>query len=158
MSKTIAIYYGTVTGNSETLARDVLEKAQADGWEAQIYNLADITASDLTSHSPNALFIASTWGDGEPPTDAEAFFNDLRDSSVDLSGHKHAVFGLGDSSYEQFCKFATDLNTRLAELGSEEILDIVKSDVNFDLPFARWKPEVLATLNTILEIRAEFPK
>jgi sulfite reductase (NADPH) flavoprotein alpha-component len=144
MSKKIAIYYGTMTGNSETLAREALEKAQADGWEAEIYNLADTSASDLASHAANAIFVVSTWGDGEPPADAENFFGDLAVSSVDISGRKHAVFGLGDSNYEQFCKFAIDLDARLTELGSEAVLEVAKGDVAFEADFARWKPEVLA--------------
>ncbi|MDR3228837.1 MAG: flavodoxin-like domain-containing protein [Puniceicoccales bacterium] len=144
MSKKIAIYYGTMTGNSEALAREILDNAQDAGWDAAIYNLADVASADLATNAPNAIYIVSTWGDGEPPSDAINFFEDLAAASVDLSAAKHAVFGLGDSNYEQFCKFATDLDARLSELGSSAVLDVAKGDVSFELDFAKWKPKALA--------------
>jgi sulfite reductase (NADPH) flavoprotein alpha-component len=144
MSNKIAIYYGTMTGNSEALAREILDDAQGAGWDAAIYNLADVTPDDLATNAPNAIYIVSTWGDGEPPSDAVNFSEDIAKAAVDLAGVKHAVFGLGDSNYEQFCKFATDLDTRLRELGSNAVLDVAKGDVSYELDFAKWKPVALA--------------
>jgi sulfite reductase (NADPH) flavoprotein alpha-component len=143
MSK-IAIYYGTQTGNSEQLAREFADAAAAAQWETEVFNLADVAADALATDADNAVFVVSTWGDGEPPTDAENFFGDLSGSSVDLSGHKHAVFGLGDSNYEQFCKFAEDLDNRLSELGSAAVLPLAKGDVSFEADFAKWKKQALA--------------
>ncbi|MDR1816640.1 MAG: flavodoxin domain-containing protein [Puniceicoccales bacterium] len=144
MSKDIAIYYGTQTGNSQTLAEQAQAAAQKAGFNASLFNLADVAAADIASNAPNAIFIVSTWGDGEPPTDAENFFSELSGASLDLSGRKHAVFGLGDSNYEQFCKFAKDLDARLSELGSAQVLPVFSADVNFDGDYAKWQPQALA--------------
>ena len=144
MSKQIAIYYGTMTGNSEGLAQDAVAEAKAAGWDATLYNLAETKADDLAANAANALFVVSTWGDGEPPSDAVDFFAELSGVNVNLDGHKHAVFGLGDSNYEQFNKFATDLDARLTELGSQTVLDVHKADVAFEDDFAAWKPNALA--------------
>ena len=46
------------------------------------------------------LVVTSTWGDGEPPSNAEALYQALKDSSEDLSTVNYAVFALGDEFYE----------------------------------------------------------
>lgn len=146
MSKKIAIYYGTMTGNAESLAQSTHEKVKAEGWDATLHNLADVKPDDLPKNAANAIFVVSTWGDGEPPADAEDFFAELSASSVDLANMRHAVFGLGDSNYEQFNAFAKNLNTRLVELGSEAVADVASADVVFEQDYADWEPTVLAIL------------
>ena len=146
MSKKIAIYYGTMTGNSEGLANGTFDKIKSAGGEASLHNLADISPEELAANAPNAIFVVSTWGDGEPPTDAEGFFEKLSASSVDLSGLKHAVFGLGDSNYEQFNKFAVVLDERLRALASKSVKEVTKADVDFENTYPSWESEVLELL------------
>jgi sulfite reductase (NADPH) flavoprotein alpha-component len=151
MSKKIAIYYGTMTGNAESLARSTYDNVTANGWTATLGNLADVTVADLLANAPYAIFVVSTWGDGEPPSDAEEFFTALLDSSADLSTLKHAVFGLGDSNYEQFNAFAKKLDARLTELGSTAVTEVVPADVVFERDYAAWEPKVVALLGAVQE-------
>jgi sulfite reductase (NADPH) flavoprotein alpha-component len=146
MSKDIAIYFGTMTGNSEALAQSTYDKVVAEGWNATLTNLADTKVEDLLANAHNALFVVSTWGDGEPPADAESFFAELGESAVSLNGFKHAVFGLGDSNYEQFNAFAKNLDAALAKLGSKPAVPVFPSDVSYEDDYAKWEAQALAAL------------
>jgi sulfite reductase (NADPH) flavoprotein alpha-component len=145
MSKDIAIYYVTMTGNSEGLARSTFDKVQAEGWNATLHNLVDVKPADLASNAQNAIFVVSTWGQGEPPDDATEFFNALSDGGQNLSALQHAVFGLGDSNYEQFNAFAIALDAALTKSGSKAVAEVFTSDVVFELSYAKWEKTVLAT-------------
>ena len=148
MSKHIAIYYGTMTGNAEGLAQSTYDRAKAEGWNANLYNLVDVQPADLVTNAPNAIFVVSTWGKGEPPSDAEEFFAQLSDAAnaVNLSGLRYAVFGLGDSNYEKFNAFAKDLDARLLALGAKPVVEVFVADVVFEQDYAAWEPKVLALL------------
>lgn len=53
------------------------------------------------------MIAVSTYGDGEPPEDAEALHEFLVSKKAPkLAGVKQAVIGLGDTSYEFFCQTA----------------------------------------------------
>lgn len=146
MSENLAIYYGTMTGNAESLAQGTFDRATAAGWTATLHNLADVKVDDLLANASRAIFVVSTWGDGEPPSDAEDFFNALSSATVDLSTLQHAVFGLGDSNYEHFNAFAKNLNARLIELGSTAVAEVTAADVVFEPDYEGWEPKVLELL------------
>lgn len=69
--------------------------------------------------------LMSTWTGGQPPATAKTFFAWLDDMALDfrvartfLSRVKFAVFGLGNSEYdEDFCAAAAKMDKNLRELG-----------------------------------------
>ncbi len=146
MSKNLVIYYGTMTGNSEMLAHRAQDAATAAGRHVQVANLADTTPADLVAGPQTALFVVSTWGDGEPPPDAENFFAALTAGATDLSRLRFAVFGLGDSAYDQFNVFAKQLESRLLELGAQAFLPHEEADCDFEKAYVAWEPNFLAAL------------
>lgn len=87
----IGIFYGTSTGNTETVA-EKLQKILTPQ-EADIYNVDHATADDLKKY-PYLIFGTSTWGIGDMQDDMEDFMDILK--SVDLKDKKVAIFGLGD--------------------------------------------------------------
>ncbi len=147
MSKNLAIYYGTMTGNAELLAQRAQDAATGAGWSVQLHNLADTKPDDLTANAQTALFVVSTWGDGEPPADAEDFFAALSSETPSVGSLRYTVFGLGDSDYEQFNGFAKHLDARLAELGAHTFLARGEADRDFEEAFAAWEPSFLEALN-----------
>lgn len=154
MSNNLAIYYATMTGNAEMLARRIQDKAIADGWTVNLVNLADAKPDDLAANAPLALFIVSTWGDGEPPSDAEGFYGDLSSASVDLASMRHAVFGLGDRDYQYFNAFARNLDERLSALGSSSFTERVEADLDFEDTYTEWENRVIAALAEIRQTTA----
>jgi len=153
MSPDLTIYFGTVTGNAESLALRAQERAQAAGLSAELVNLAEITPADLITEG-HALFFVSTWGDGEPPMDVDTFYYDLEASDLDLSNLSYAIFGLGDSDYPIFNGFARNLDERLASFGAQALYERAEADVFFDDTYAEWEAGIFPLLEERLALLA----
>jgi len=87
----IGIFYGSSTGNTETVAKQLQEELGQDN--AVTFDVADAKASDLENFS-NIILGTSTWGIGDLQDDFEDFLSEI--SNANLSGKKVAIFGLGD--------------------------------------------------------------
>lgn len=151
MSHSITFYFGTMTGNSETLAQRAAERAEKSGWTVTLRNLSDVKSTELGS-SPVACFFVSTWGDGEPPADACDFFYDLmKRKDLDFARLRYAVFGLGDSDYPDFNAFARNLDERLAVLGAQAFLERAEADLDYVDTYEEWEGRVFAELDRLKE-------
>ena len=89
MNKT-AIFYGSSTGNTESIAKQLAEMLEAD-----TFDVADNPIEQLEIYE-NLIFGASTWGVGDLQDDREEFISELE--NADLNGKVCAIFGLGDSA------------------------------------------------------------
>jgi flavodoxin I len=86
----VGIIYGSTTGNT----RDVCQKLlKAFGDAAELHDVTEVSEATFQSY-PYLIFATSTWGAGDLQDDWEEYFPKL--DSVDLSGKKVAVMGLGD--------------------------------------------------------------
>jgi sulfite reductase (NADPH) flavoprotein alpha-component len=86
------------------------------------------------------------WGEGEPPDDAIAFFDYVKDlGEMSLRELRFAVFALGDTSYDNFCQCGRDLDRMLEERGASRLLARVDNDVDFEEALACW-PEAVAVV------------
>ncbi len=138
----IKILFGSETGNSEGLAQGAKKDLQNCGYKVDILDMADLTVSDLAKFK-NVLLITSTWGDGDPPTNAENFYKELKSTtSADLSELNYAVFAIGQSFYENFCKAGEDFDKFFAKFGAKRIIPIQTSDDDFDEKFPIWLQEI----------------
>jgi len=136
------VYYATMTGNAEDLASRLSDRAGRRGMARRVIDLSEVSPERLLEDA-FAVFIVSTWGDGEPPDDAEDFWEALRGARLALSRMNYAVFGLGDSGYDDFNAFGRMLDERLADLGASRLLRRVEADVDFEDDFERWSERVL---------------
>lgn len=93
---TLAILYGTETGNAEMLAEDIA--AHLSMQNPEVSNLSDVDPADL---DPDTLYIivCSTYGDGELPASAQPFAAKMEAQRPNLASVRFAVFGMGDSEY-----------------------------------------------------------
>lgn len=136
--KQLTVMFGTMTGNAEDLATQVQEKAEELGFSTELKDLADYEAGDLTNESEVAIVI-STWGEGDPPDEAEEFCYGVYDGKVgDLAGLKYAIVSLGDSSYDDFCGCGRKLDEALAKLNAKKVMDRVDLDIDFEDGFEEW--------------------
>ncbi len=87
----IGIFYGSSTGNTETVAEKLQELLGADNVE--LFDVADASASDVEGFS-NLILGTSTWGVGDLQDDFETFLPSLKE--VNLAGKAIALYGLGD--------------------------------------------------------------
>jgi sulfite reductase (NADPH) flavoprotein alpha-component len=138
----VKIIYGSETGNSETLANDAKKSLSASGIDAQVLYMQDVKLSDIKEYK-NLILITSTWGDGEPPSNAMDLHEELTSASgADLAGLNYAVFAIGQSFYDQFCKAGKDFDSSLAALGATRLAEITLSDDDFDDTFPEWIAKV----------------
>jgi flavodoxin I len=91
MSKKVGLFYGTQTGNTETIAEMIRDLLGAD--VVELHDISDTDVDDFVGY--DCLMIGSpTWNIGELQADWEGFFPDLDD--IDFNGKIVAYFGCGD--------------------------------------------------------------
>lgn len=145
----VEIYYATETGNSKTLALQVMKAVKASGFKVKNSAVNRLKPEDIPRDAL-CLFLASTHGEGDPPESAHKFFDLLksaRDNSLD--NLQYAVLGLGDKSYEIFCGAAVNLDKHLARLGGKSLQDIALFDVDFAAHTQGWIEQTVANLNKL---------
>ncbi|MBK99864.1 MAG: sulfite reductase [NADPH] flavoprotein alpha-component [Opitutales bacterium] len=142
----LTVLYGTESGNSENLADLTVKAAKSKGYKAKAVNMADIKVAKLKDIQ-NLFVIVSTWGEGDPPETATDFYEAfMGDQAPKLPNTRYSVLGLGDTSYEEFCKMGIDFDARLEGLGAKRIYKRVDCDVDYDDDFAKWHKGALGML------------
>ena len=124
MEKAIVVY-GSTTGNTEQMASWITEMLAGLGYVVTMKNVTDASPSELADYDL-ILLGSSTWGEGELQEDFEPFYEQM--DGISLKGKKAAVFGPGDSSYEQFCKAVDMLEEKLRELEAVVVVEGLKVD------------------------------
>ncbi|AYL62718.1 MULTISPECIES: NADPH-dependent assimilatory sulfite reductase flavoprotein subunit [Citrobacter] len=142
----ITLISASQTGN----ARRVAEALRDDLISAEL-NVTLINAGDYKfkqiANEKLLIVVASTQGEGEPAEEAVALHKFLFSKKAPkLENTAFAVFGLGDTSYEFFCKAGKDFDSRLAELGGERLLDRVDADVEYQAAAAQWRERLVEVL------------
>lgn len=136
--KKLTVLFGTMTGNAEDLATQIQEKADKLGFQAELKDLADYSAEDLAQESEIAIVI-STWGEGDPPDEAEDFYYAIIDKKVPALNHlRYAMVALGDSSYDDFCGCGRKLDESLTAQGATSVMKRVDLDIDFEEGFESW--------------------
>ncbi|WNW13275.1 sulfite reductase flavoprotein subunit alpha [Pseudomonas sp. DTU_2021_1001937_2_SI_NGA_ILE_001] len=119
--------FASQSGFAEQLAWQSAGQLQAAGLPVRVERLADLTGEDL-QRSHNALFVVSTFGDGEAPDSARAFERQWLGQPLALEHLNYAVLALGDRQYTQFCGFARRLHGWLLERGGRSLFAPVEVD------------------------------
>ncbi|MBC7007426.1 assimilatory sulfite reductase (NADPH) flavoprotein subunit [Pseudoalteromonas sp. BZK2] len=134
----LTILYGSQTGNAKGVASKLKEQAESRGLTVKLVNMADYKPTALKKEKFITV-VVSTYGEGEPPEDAESLHEFLATKKAPkLDGVKVAVIGLGDSSYEFFCQTAKDFEERFNKLGAETIFQRADLDVDYDDEATKW--------------------
>ena len=142
----LTIVYASESGNSEKLAGDLAKSARKNGLKPTIIDMADLDLSALTT-AKRLVFIAATWGEGEPPARATRVYNELMgEGAPRLEGVEFGVLALGDTAYAEFCAIGKKIDERLAALGGKRIVDRVDCDLDFAEPAGRWIGDAVKAL------------
>ncbi|MDX5408342.1 MAG: assimilatory sulfite reductase (NADPH) flavoprotein subunit [Chromatiaceae bacterium] len=150
----LTILFGSQTGNARHVAEAFGKQAQAKGIVAKVIDMAEYKTTQLKSEQ-YLVIVTSTYGEGEPPENAMGLHNFLFSKKAPkLNGLKYAVLGLGDTSYEFFCKTAQDFDQRLAELGATSVQARADLDVDYQAQADSWSNEVIAKLEPELKASA----
>ncbi|HMJ44991.1 MAG TPA: flavodoxin domain-containing protein [Pseudolabrys sp.] len=142
----INIVYASESGNCETLANDLAKTARKNGLKPTLIDMADLDMAALTS-AKRLVFIAATWGEGEPPARAIRAYNELMgEGAPRLDGIEFGVLALGDTAYVEFCAIGKKIDERLAALGGKRVVDRVDCDLDFAAPATEWIGEAVKAL------------
>ncbi len=133
MAEAIHILVGTMTGTAEMVADElkaVIE--EVSGHPVEILPMDDLDA-EVFRRDGLFLVCTSTYGQGDVPDNAQAFYQDLGTRRPDLGHVRYGVFGLGDTTYEDtYNNGGKRFDERLAELGARRIGERQKHDASGD--------------------------
>jgi MioC protein len=130
MKTRVTILVGTMTGTAQLCAQE-MELALDDGATEVETLLMDKLDSSVFSRPGVFLVCTSTYGQGDVPDNAKAFYEDLKAKRPDLAGVRYGVFGLGDRTYAETFNFGGKrFDDLLGELGAERIGERHKHDAS----------------------------
>jgi sulfite reductase (NADPH) flavoprotein alpha-component len=142
----ILFLWGTQTGGAEGLAKKFTKDAKNRGFEATALGLDASSPADLANQS-RVCIVTSTYGDGDMPDNAQAYWDALNsDSAPRLEHLSFSVLALGDRNYTQFCKAGALIDERLAALGAKRIQPRVDCDVDEEALGRQWFADLMNKL------------
>lgn len=124
---TLLIGYASQGGQAQELAERSATQLREAGMAVEVRTLNAIDPAAL-SQQRRALFILSTYGEGEAPDNAARLEQRLLRDELDLSSLEFAVLALGDRQYRCFCGFARRIDARLRALGAVPLFDRLEAD------------------------------
>ncbi|MDX2186645.1 MAG: flavodoxin domain-containing protein [Opitutaceae bacterium] len=139
----LTLIWGSQTGTAEGLAKRAAKEAGRQGFAPIVLEFTQVSLEQLATFE-NLLVITSTYGDGEPPDNAKAFWRNLREAAHTLPKVRYSVCAIGDSNYALFCQFGKDVDARLEKLGALRVLDRTDCDVDYEEKFTAWLGNALA--------------
>ncbi len=86
----VAVIYWSGTGNTETMARSVLEGAQSAGADAELFNCGDFKAESADTFDAFALGCPAMGSEELEDSEFAPFYNGVK---AKLSGKKVVLFG-----------------------------------------------------------------
>lgn len=156
--KSLAILFGSQTGNAEELADNTKKLADKAGLESQVFDMDGFGAGDLGKYK-RILIITSTWGEGDMPDNAEDLWGAVCDTSPALNGVHYSVCAIGDTSYDEFCQAGIDWDNKLLELGANRTTEIQLCDVDYEPEWQQWVdkavPAMAALQISVAEVEEE---
>lgn len=96
--------YASQSGMAQNLAQSSARQLQQAGFNVVLTELNQLTLHQLNQYQ-KALFVVSTYGEGEAPDNASQFYLLSQQWHSSLEQLQFAVLALGDRSYQQFCAF-----------------------------------------------------
>jgi len=135
------IGFASQSGVAEQLAWQTAGQLQAAGHGVDVRALATLDAQTL-GQAQQALFVVSTFGDGEAPDSARGFERRVLGQAMALPGLRYAVLALGDRQYAQFCGFARRLHSWLDQQGASRLFAPVEVDNGDAAALQQWQHEL----------------
>ncbi|MFD1693211.1 sulfite reductase subunit alpha [Azotobacter chroococcum] len=133
--------FASQNGFAERLAWQAAGQLQAGGATVQVRSLAQLEASDLRG-TERALFVVSTFGDGEAPDSARGFVRRVLGGDCELDHLQYALLGLGDRQYQRFCAFARQLDEWLQDQGARRLFAPVEVDSGDAAALQSWREQL----------------
>nr|WP_178123888.1 sulfite reductase flavoprotein subunit alpha [Pseudomonas sp. WS 5079] len=135
------IGFASQSGFAEQLAWQTAGQLQAAGLPVKVQPLGSVSEDDLRQ-SEHALFVVSTFGDGEAPDSARGFERSVLGQDLALQGLNYSVLALGDRQYQHFCGFARRLHFWLTNQGGNPLFAPVEVDSGDQEALLHWQQQL----------------
>lgn len=135
------IGFASQSGFAEQLAWQTAGQLQAAGLPVKVQPLGSVSEEDLCQ-SEHALFVVSTFGDGEAPDSARGFERSVLGRDLSLQGLNYSVLALGDRQYQHFCGFARRLHFWLTHQGGNALFAPVEVDSGDQEALLHWQQQL----------------
>ncbi|MCG7372539.1 sulfite reductase flavoprotein subunit alpha [Pseudomonas luteola] len=145
------IGFASQSGLAEQLAWQTAGQLQAAGQPATVKPLAQLN-SDALAAARKALFIVSTFGDGEAPDNARKFERAVLRQAISLKQLSYGVLALGDRQYPDFCAFGRRLQRWLSGQGAHSLFDTVEVNRDDEVALGLWQSR-LGELGAVAHIQ-----
>ena len=137
----LLVAFASQTGFAELIAVRTARSLREAGMPVRLESLARLDADDLAGVE-RALFIVSTYGEGDPPDLAAAFARRSMTRAVDLSRLQYGLLALGDREYVHFCGFGHALDTWLRRQQARRLFDLVEVDNGDEGALRHWQHQL----------------
>jgi len=138
------VAFGSASGNASKLARSI---AGFIGTSPIALNMVGL---QKMIKQGTAIILCSTFGDGELPSNAEKFYEQLKECNEDLSKLRYSVCALGSKDYPKFCVAGHMIDKLLSEKGAKRMFPIIELDASTsdkgEGEFEKWAPQVVKFL------------
>jgi sulfite reductase alpha subunit-like flavoprotein len=152
MEKMPIVAYGSASGNAAKLARQLAGYIETAPVSLNACGLAKMLKKRT------AIIVLSTFGDGEVPSNATKFVDQLEANAESLTDLTYAICALGSHEYPKFVAAARRVDALLGRMGAQRLLPTVDLDASSpdkgEGVFEAWVPRVVTSLGlTMPEIR-----
>ncbi|KAI9318060.1 hypothetical protein BX666DRAFT_2120782 [Dichotomocladium elegans] len=156
----LTLLFGSDNGNAEALAKKIATRGKTRGLKVKLMAMDDFGDVQDLAGETNVVFIVSTAGQGEMPSNARELWkalNALNIGDINLGELNFAVFGLGDSNYwprEEDALFynrpGKQIDAKLELLGANRLCSLGLGDDQdvdgYETGFQAWLPELWKSL------------
>jgi NADPH-ferrihemoprotein reductase len=164
-NRDVVIFWGSQSGTAEgfanRLARDCRRRFKLDALVADLSDY-DYDTLMLIPKSKFAIFIMSTYGEGDPSDNSADFLTWLKSSTaISFRSLRYAAFGLGNSNYKYYNKVIDIVTDALNEFGSTPLLPVGKADDASGMTeedFLGWKDRLCAMFKADLGLQEHKPE
>ncbi|KAH0362699.1 riboflavin synthase domain-like protein, partial [Aureobasidium melanogenum] len=152
----IVIFWGSQSGTAEGFANRLGRECHSRfRLNALVADLSDYDMETLRHITKETLvvFIASTFGEGDPSDNTAGFWHWMRSAEVSLENLRYFAFGLGNSNYKYYNRVIDVIAESLDALGAQRLMPIGRADDAkgaTEEDFITWKEEFFDYLTRIL--------
>ena len=148
-TEALLVMYGSQSGNAEQLARHLAKEAEKRRFAPRVMEMNAFASVDFANEQ-RFVIVTSTWGDGDPPENAAAFWQHLNSHVAPRLDHlSYSVLALGDKNYSDFCGAGKKFDERLEQLGARRIHPRADCDVDYETTAKQWMEGLWSALEKV---------
>ena len=136
----VLVVFATQTGQAEAIAWQTGRALHAQGTPVRVLALNDVSIDTLRA-APRALFVVSTYGEGDAPDGASVFAERSMGAAETLPTLRYALLALGDRQYDHFCGFGRAFDGWLQSAGAVPLAPRIEVDNGDPAALAEWRAQ-----------------